>query len=148
MKQYFKFLFFAFLSIITPISKAETNNNTVSYTDYVDEANKLYKSGQYDLAIEAVNKAIHLDSNNSLLYNIKGIILCRSDQANLGLEAFNKAIELNPNDSSFYHNKSMVLAQLGKYDIALEAINKSLELNPRNSDAQRVKQLLIQKLEN
>ncbi|AAY62026.1 TPR repeat family protein [Rickettsia felis str. Pedreira] len=148
MIKYLRFLFAAFLSIIAPISKAEINSNTVSYIDYVDEANKLYKSGQYSLALEAVNKAIHLDSDNSLLYNLKGIILCRSDHANLGLEAFNKAIELNPNDLSFYSNKGMALAQLGKYDLALEVINKALELDPKNSDAQRVKRLLIQKLGN
>ncbi|WP_040255740.1 tetratricopeptide repeat protein [Rickettsia hoogstraalii] len=71
MKKYY--LFFSLLLIICQASTVSALNNKAD--NYYNEGVRLYKIGKYEQALEAYNKAIELNPNDSETYVNKGGVL-------------------------------------------------------------------------
>ncbi|HIH74398.1 MAG TPA: tetratricopeptide repeat protein [Methanosarcina sp.] len=102
--------------------------------------------GDLSDSLDYNNKILELDSQNSVTWNNKGVVLDKLGDYKEALIAFNKAIEINPQYSVAYNNKGSVLAKLGNYEEALDACNKSTEIDPQNSDAWYNKGVILGKL--
>ena len=69
----------------------------------------LYISGRYEEALQACDKALELNPDNSKAWSNKGKVLRCLGRSEDALQAFDKAIELDPNDSKNWDNKGAAL---------------------------------------
>ncbi len=116
---------------------AEVKRNEEQFTavQWNNKGLEFYNSGEYNKAIECLNKAIELNPaldmafcNLGATYNLLG----NYDKA---AEYLNKAAELNSQNDFTWNNLGLLYKQQGKYNQAVEYYNKALELNPKNSVA-------------
>lgn len=110
-------------------------------------------------SLEAVNKALQIDSKNPSAWELKGEVLSQMKRYNESLEAYGKAIEnigsyrqdvqLNQTEflSYIWTSKSISLWQLMRYNESLEAVDKAVKIDPAgNYDAWAFKGELLASL--
>ena len=97
------------------------------------------KSGRYEEALQAIDKALKLNPDVFTVWYNKGVALDNLGRYEEALQAYDKAIELSPNVFNVWHRKGVALYKLVRYEEALQAINKALELNPDVSIAWNTK---------
>jgi len=89
------------------------------------------KKGNFDQAILDINKAIELNPNDAMAYEIRGSAYQQGkgnyDQAILD---FSKAIELNPNDAGAYEIRGSAYQGKGNHDQAILDYTKAIEIDP------------------
>jgi superkiller protein 3 len=90
---------------------------------------KLKKLGRYEEALQAIDKALELNPDNSYAWNNKGIALRNLGRHEEALQAYDKALELNPDYSNAWYNKGIALYNLGRHEEAQRASKKASELN-------------------
>jgi len=81
-------------------------------------------------ALEKIDEAICLDSQNSLLFNYKGVIFSSNNDYNGAILSFNKAIELDNTNAAAYYNKGMALVNSNLPQKAIRCLSKACELKP------------------
>ena len=99
-------------------------------------------------SLEAIDKALSIDSKNPRAWELKGSVLSQMKKYNESLEAHDKAIEnigsyeeddrLNETEflSYIWTSKSISLWQLMRYNESLEAVDKAVQIDPAgNYDA-------------
>jgi tetratricopeptide (TPR) repeat protein len=96
---------------------------------------ELFHLGKYKEAIEALDKAISINPNNTVVWNNKGLALDNLFKYKEAIEALDKAISINPNNVDAWYNKGLTLIHLGKYKEAIKACDKAISINPNNSNA-------------
>ena len=84
----------------------------------------LRKSGDVDLAKEAILKAIDIEKSNSDFYSNLSACLIASGQPGKALEAAEKALLIDKNNSSASYNKGVALLELGVYEEGFELYEK------------------------
>jgi len=87
------------------------------------------KRGQFDKAIEDLNKAIVLYPDYSDAYSNRGIIYSKVGLLDSAIESFNQAVALKPNAADGYSNRGVAYAMTGQYDKALEDYNRAIASN-------------------
>ena len=68
----------------------------------LDAGKSHLEDGEYDLAIENIEKAIALDPQRAELYYYLGCVYDKTDNYKLAIDLFQKAIDLNPNQKEAY----------------------------------------------
>ncbi len=86
--------------------------------------------GEYNKAIESLNKELDLKPGYSPAYNNLGYAYVSKGEYNKAIECFNKAIALDPNDPLAYYNLGIAYRKKGEYDKAIESYIKAIALNP------------------
>ena len=79
-------------------------------------------------ALKCLDKAIELDSNDSLAFKIKGLALSNLNKYEEAIKCFDESIKLNKNDTSAYLNKGFALEKLNRFDEVLIILNKYISL--------------------
>ena len=69
--------------------------------------------GNYDKAIENLNKAIDIDPKNAQAWSDLGVSYANRGELERGLECLNKAIELDPRNDHAWRNLKIFKEQLG-----------------------------------
>jgi tetratricopeptide (TPR) repeat protein len=87
-------------------------------------------NGQYKEAIEFLEKAIKLDSDNVDIYNELGICFYTLGDLDKALEVFDSGVKINHMDYKIIFNRGMINLELGNIPKAMEDINLAYELNP------------------
>jgi tetratricopeptide (TPR) repeat protein len=100
--------------------------------DLCNKAVELAESGQYDEALDLVNKGIKLDANNANAWYNKGIILFKMCKYQDALNSFAQATDIDPEFTEAWYNKGMALMNLQKYLEAIRAFDKALKINPHD----------------
>ena len=100
--------------------------------DLSNRAVELAESGQYDEALELVNKGIMFDANNANSWYNKGIILFKMCRYQDALNSFAQAADIDPEFTEAWYNKGMALMCGGKYLEAIRAFNKVLKIHPHD----------------
>lgn len=116
-----------------------TFNNRGNYDSkyYSEKGNTLYELGRYGDALNALYKAIELESNNPEYYYKLGSILYEIDTLDCDQAAlynFDIAIQLNPQNSEYYFKKGNTLYKLGRYGDALDDLNKAIQFESNNPE--------------
>lgn len=100
-----------------------------------------YLSGEYvkmkdfEKALELLEKAEKLESDNSEIYLNKAVILQRMNKMDEAIQSMNKAIELEPDKAAFYNDRAKLYMSIGDYDKSRADILKVLELDSQNARA-------------
>jgi tetratricopeptide (TPR) repeat protein len=104
------------------------------YPNFIDALNKkaltLYRLQQYDKALEKLDEAISMDSNNSHAYNLKGLALMNCNRYSEALSAFDKSIEIDSKYLAPLKNKGIVSMKIQKYNEAIDNFNNALQIDP------------------
>ena len=91
--------------------------------------------GQYQQAIEDLNKTISLKPDYADAYNSRGNAYGNLGQYRQAIEDYNKAIGLKPDYADAYNSRGTAYAKLGQYRQAIEDYNKAIGLKPDYADA-------------
>lgn len=120
--------------------QAEAMKKNKELNDAFNGGMEALKAGNFQAAIESLEKAATLDAKQHVIYGqlaeaygglAKGKTGAELEAANAkSLEAFGKAIELKPDDAAYYNNYGLALARAKQFDKAQEALNKAAQLNP------------------
>jgi tetratricopeptide (TPR) repeat protein len=94
-------------------------------------AQKHLKAGEWDQAMDELNKAIQLNPPNGEAWNERGIVYFRKQIWDKAEADFSTAIEKNPNNAVAWGNRGDVSLHLGQWDKALADLTRALELNPK-----------------
>jgi tetratricopeptide (TPR) repeat protein len=98
-----------------------------------DEGGKLAEAGKHAEAIEAFQKALALDPQQTNILGNMAESYRKLGKLDEALDAYKKAIAINPNDGILYTNMGVVLDKMGKSAESLEAFKKAASLNPGGS---------------
>lgn len=112
---------------------------------YMKSAIDYFYSCQYELALDAINKALAINPLYPEAWDNKGIILGKFD-LKASLNAFDKAIKINPNLSRAWNNKGIILSNYKMYDEALEAFERAVSIQSDFAEAWNNKGISLIKL--
>ena len=111
-----------------------------------DMAIKLAGSGQYEKALDLVNKAIKLDANNANVWYNQGILLSKMGRYLDARNSFAQVADIDPGFAEAWYNKGIALMNLGKYLEAIRVFDKAIALNPHDHEARRQRDLAQQNI--
>jgi tetratricopeptide (TPR) repeat protein len=97
-----------------------------------------FHSGNYDDALELIQKSIAMNDSADGEYNLGSIYLERN-QPWEAIEAFKKAVAMRPNDPSIFNNMALTYEKLGKKKEAEETWNKVLKYSDNADLLQQAK---------
>jgi Flp pilus assembly protein TadD len=98
-------------------------------------ASALGEEKKYGEEIQAWQKVLAIDANDSRAHSNLGIALAATGKVDAAFEEYKKAIQIEPNSSKTYNNYGTALAQTGRMREAIEQFQKAVEINPGNASA-------------
>lgn len=91
-----------------------------------------YQSGQYDVALDEIKKALEADPGNGELYGVRALIYMGMKEPELANDNFQRGLQLAPRSADINSNYALYLCQNGKgaqafayFDAALAVRNYS-----------------------
>jgi tetratricopeptide (TPR) repeat protein len=90
---------------------------------------------RFDLALEAYERARHLDPKNAQLANDLGYALLKLDRLTEAVEAFRQVVELDETHVAGWQNLGYTLRCLGELEPARDAFLRAAELDGTSADA-------------
>jgi len=112
-----------------------------------DKAHELAESGQYEKALELVNREIKTDANNANAWYNKGFLLfkmCRYQDARNSFAPRQRTSTRNSREA--WYNKGIALMTLGKYLEAIRTFDKAIAINPNDREARQQRDLAQKKI--
>ncbi len=88
------------------------------------------KTGQYDLAIRYLQKAVKLDPDHPQAQAQLGLALTYQERFKEALRHYDAALTLLPESPDLLHNRGSVLLNLGRHRAAIEDFRRALALTP------------------
>ncbi|MFO8110405.1 MAG: tetratricopeptide repeat protein [Thermoplasmata archaeon] len=112
-----------------PVQKEEEGN----IDELLANANSCMKKRDYAAAIEAYEKVVVLDPNNTkALFNM-AVCLQMSGRLTEAINAYDRLLSINPQDIDCLINKGLALRKMGNMHGAVESYRKAAEINPYDS---------------
>jgi len=108
---------------------------TISPEMFIAEAEQLASEGKFSLAIQAYNKAVVSDPQNSTNYLSLAKLNIFSGNYEKAIENASNAVLLNPTSSMGEALKGFAQGMLGDYLDAEASLNRAIELDPANASA-------------
>lgn len=93
-----------------------------------------FEKGQYDLAIADYNRALAIDSNDTLVLANRANAYVAQSKLNEAVADFKKVLGIDPKDYKVCHDLGLTYADMRDYDNALTYFNKVLEINPASEN--------------
>ncbi|MFA6372032.1 MAG: response regulator [Methanothrix sp.] len=87
----------------------ELGKNSNSWEALSAKADIFYLQERYLDSLDACNKALKINLQNALVWNIKGNVLYRLERYDQAIECYNKAIEISPLFPRSWYNKKLAL---------------------------------------
>ena len=85
----------------------------------LNEVQKNFSKGDYQLALRKINKLIKNNKRNYIVYNYKGIILVALKSSSEAIENFKKALHLNPDFIEAIGNIGMAYHEMSYFEKAI-----------------------------
>ena len=95
----------------------------------LEEAMRLYKSGQLNEALNAVNELIKNHPSEPILFNIRGACYSVLGPTDHAIEDFKKAISINKGYAEAHYNLGVVFQKIDQNDNAYDCYENALKLN-------------------
>ena len=114
--------------------KKTAYNKTIKELDAIEwfeKAQMYYKVGNFNEAINALNKSIEIVPIFINAYYSRAYAYENLGNYNLAIQDYNMAIEIQPNDAAAYFGRGQLYSALNNFSSALLDYNKAIELNPK-----------------
>jgi len=86
--------------------------------------------GDYESAVQLLQKGLEIEPNNILILNSLGFVYHETDDYESALSCFNLALEIKADDGLILKNRGMVKVALKDYESALEDLDRAVSLSP------------------
>ena len=93
------------------------------------------QSGNNDIAVNLINKAIQYNHGNPVYYYHLGIILRNQGKSIEAINSYQKSLEIKPDYVESHNNIGVVFIELGELSKALSCFQKALEIKPEYAEA-------------
>lgn len=107
----------------------EKNPSSMAYTLY---GASLYWMGDNPGSISNYDKAIEIDPNNDVAWQLKGISLARDMKLDQALDCFKKALQINNKRSDVLMNIGSVYFSLNNITQAIRYFKNAIKIDPEN----------------
>lgn len=97
---------------------------------YLTQGITSYHAGRYSDAIGFYDKAIKLDPENPVIFDLKGYSLFRNKEFGKAVLVLEKSIEIDPNYVWGYYDLALAYWANGEEEKAVRAVEKILEMDP------------------
>jgi len=128
-----KNILIALLIIICFANMNAADSKSDKFNVIYDRALALSDQNDYISAMDVLDSALQLDSNNYNGIYLKGQILVQIAENFNAIELFQKLIKLSPDKGDPLVEIAMIYNTLQKYDSALKYIDLSLKVEPKNA---------------
>jgi tetratricopeptide (TPR) repeat protein len=98
-----------------------------------EQAVELYDKAEFARAIQAIDKAIKLDSTTSKYYLLKAEALVKEENWQEAFDTYSLTIEKFPKESYAYNQRGLLLFQIQEHEYALKDFNTALEFEKLDS---------------
>jgi tetratricopeptide (TPR) repeat protein len=98
-------------------------------------ASKLYDEKKHTESLSFLNRAIELNSDDTITFNSRGIAYGNLKQYAQAIIDFNQAIELDPNFAFAYTNRGVAYRNLKQYERATADFDRAIALDPKFAGA-------------
>ncbi len=109
-------------------------NNTYAQRHY-ESALDFFDQGQYEKAMQQIEKAIQKAPSNPDLYATKGIFLHRMNNLVHAIEAYHAALKVSPDHSFSHYNLGLIYMRQNKALQAIQEWEAVIRVKPRDTDA-------------
>lgn len=93
-------------------------------------ADRYASAGQYDLAIEEIEKALAIRPDRAKTYRLWGVILLAQGKLPEAEQRIHRAIELDPDDRTAHWNLAKIMSLTGRRQEARQTCRKAVDLDP------------------
>lgn len=97
------------------------------------QAGELYDKSEFARAIQAIDKAIKLDSTTSKYYLLKAEALVKEENWQEAFDTYSLTIAKFPKESYAYNQRGLLLFQMQEHEYALDDFNTALEFEKLDS---------------
>ncbi len=122
------------LQAIRPDDEILLNNLSVAYD----------KSGQFDKAVQTLERGIELAPNQFRFYVYLGDLLYRAGGNEEAIDLFNRSLQINDRNAEAYERLGSVLMRLERFSEAMSAFEKAIEFGHSNVAGIRLRMGTIQ----
>ncbi len=105
------------------------------YAFYRNRATNYLNSGDLDLAITDLGKALEFKPTDARSYVDRGMSFAKQNKIDAAFSDFDKAIELDTKNSMSYFGRAQMLEKLGNADRAISDYDKAYTLDATNDQA-------------
>lgn len=116
------------LPAILICAEAQVQKETATY--YIMKANAMAEKGQYDQALQEIEKAIEKEPSSARAYKVRGHVYIAKGDHEKAIEDLSKVISLVPTAAKPYVDRAIVHFKMGNKGLATKDINKALSLQP------------------
>jgi len=110
--------------------KAEESGENLEAWELLNKGVSLDNLGHHREAIQCYDEALHLNPQDSKVYNNRGTAYRALRQHEQALKDYDKAIELNPRYPHAYNNRGLVYRALGQHEQAVKDFDMVIQLHP------------------
>jgi tetratricopeptide (TPR) repeat protein len=107
---------------------------TPSDEELIDQSRSLLDAGQYEQAIQLLNRTLEHYPEQTTAYNMRGVAKVELQQYDAALADFSQAIRLDSTSYRPYYNRANVYFQVNRYPEALDDYNQVVRLAPEQTD--------------
>ncbi|OGS90632.1 MAG: hypothetical protein A2Z95_04145 [Gallionellales bacterium GWA2_60_18] len=107
----------------------------VAHADDIQDANKLFKQGQYSQAMTKVNGYLAGKPKDAQARFLKGLILTEQGQSAEAIKTFSALTEDYPELPEPYNNLAVLYAGQGQYDKAKQSLEMAIRTHPSYATA-------------
>lgn len=109
-------------------------NNTYAQRHY-ESALDLFEQGQYDKALQQIDKAIQKSPENPDMYSTRGVFLHKMNDVVHAIEAYKMALKVAPDHTFSHYNLGLIYMKQNKTLQAIQEWESVIKIKPRDTDA-------------
>lgn len=115
------------------IARELQKENEDSHEAYYLEALVMQQLNQWDVSLEAINKALELADENGMYLNLRGNLYMQKEELEKAESDFDKAIDLDDN-SAAHRNKVMLMLMTNRGQEAIPYLINRIKQDPQDSE--------------
>ncbi len=96
--------------------------------DHFDRATLYYYRGNYEIAVNEINKALEIEQTAEYL-NLKGLLLTELGQFDESIKTYKEALKLEPNFAEIHNNLGLLYLKMKKLDDAVLSFKEATKKN-------------------
>lgn len=109
-------------------------NNTYAQRHY-ESALDFFEQGQYDKALQQIDKAIQKSPENPDMYSTRGVFLHRMNDIVHAIEAYKTALKVAPDHTFSHYNLGLIYMKQNKTLQAIQEWEAVIRIKPSDTDA-------------